>query len=97
MIKELIKLSNHLDKLGFTKEADYLDAVIKRASKPEDELSPENMARALDALLDGYSPEEREEILRGAIEREAAEKARTQAIERSLAESGVHLPPSFPQ
>lgn len=38
MIKELIKLSNHLDKLGFTKEADYLDALIKQASEEEGEL-----------------------------------------------------------
>jgi hypothetical protein len=31
MIKELIKLSNHLDAKGLRKEADYLDAVIKAA------------------------------------------------------------------
>tara|TARA_B100000131_G_scaffold238833_1_gene231058 strand:- start:1615 stop:1926 length:312 start_codon:yes stop_codon:yes gene_type:complete len=29
MIKELIKLSNHLDSKGHRKEADYLDGVIK--------------------------------------------------------------------
>jgi len=33
MINELIKLSTHLDEIGLTKEADYLDVVIKRASK----------------------------------------------------------------
>ena len=32
MIKHLIKLSNHLDKRGLTKEADYLDILIRRAS-----------------------------------------------------------------
>ena len=33
MIKKLIKLANHLDKKGLTKEADYLDAlIIKNAS-----------------------------------------------------------------
>ena len=33
MIKQLIKLANHLDKKGLTKEADYLDAlIIKNAS-----------------------------------------------------------------
>jgi len=30
MIKQLIKLANHLDKKGLTKEADYLDAVIRK-------------------------------------------------------------------
>jgi hypothetical protein len=30
MINELIKLATHLDKKGLTKEADYLDGVIKR-------------------------------------------------------------------
>ena len=34
MIKQLIKLSNHLDKKGLTKEADYLDAVIRRMASP---------------------------------------------------------------
>lgn len=34
MIKELIKLSSHLDENGFDKEADYLDAVIKKATHP---------------------------------------------------------------
>lgn len=32
MIKELIDLSTHLDKRGLTKEANYLDMVIKRAA-----------------------------------------------------------------
>ena len=32
MIKHLIKLSDHLDKKGFSKEADYLDAIMKKYS-----------------------------------------------------------------
>jgi hypothetical protein len=32
MLKKLIKLANHLDSKGFTKEADYLDAIIAKAS-----------------------------------------------------------------
>ena len=32
MIKQLIKLANHLDKKGLTKEADYLDKLIKKLS-----------------------------------------------------------------
>lgn len=30
MIKELTKLANHLDKKGLTREADYLDAVVRK-------------------------------------------------------------------
>ena len=33
MKKELIRLANHLDRIGLTKEADYLDKIIKNASK----------------------------------------------------------------
>ena len=32
MIKELIKLANHLDSRGFAKEADYLDGIIKEST-----------------------------------------------------------------
>ena len=32
VIKELIKLANHLDSKGFAKEADYLDGIIRRAN-----------------------------------------------------------------
>ena len=39
MIKKLIKLANHLDKKGFTKEADYLDNLIKKASDSNKEKS----------------------------------------------------------
>ena len=35
MIKELIKLANHLDGKGFAKEADYLDLLAKRANAEE--------------------------------------------------------------
>ena len=37
MINELIKLATHLDKRGCYKEADYLDAVIKRYADAEHE------------------------------------------------------------
>ncbi len=30
MKKELIKLANHLDRIGYTKEADYIDALLKK-------------------------------------------------------------------
>tara|TARA_R110002020_G_scaffold50716_6_gene143129 strand:+ start:13880 stop:14392 length:513 start_codon:yes stop_codon:yes gene_type:complete len=35
MIKELVKLSNHLDTKGLSKEADYLDAVIRKIADEE--------------------------------------------------------------
>ena len=37
MIKDLIKLSNHLDAKGLRKEADYLDAVIKKIAEVDEE------------------------------------------------------------
>ena len=40
MIKKLINLSNHLDKKGLQKEADYLDSILKKlASEPDEETS----------------------------------------------------------
>ncbi len=33
MINELIKLANHLDTKGYSKEADYIDSLVKRAHK----------------------------------------------------------------
>ena len=35
MKKELIKLANHLDRLGRIKEADYIDALLKRYAAKE--------------------------------------------------------------
>lgn len=37
MLKELIKLANHLDSKGLVKEADYLDRIIKAAKVPFNE------------------------------------------------------------
>lgn len=45
MLKELIKLSNHLDAKGLKKEADYLDGVIKKLSK-EYAVNPEEPYRS---------------------------------------------------
>lgn len=50
MIKELIKLANHLDNKGFTKEADYLDSIIKVSMDyydSEDESSTEEEYKPL--------------------------------------------------
>ena len=42
MIKGLIKLANHLDRVGLTKEADYVDAILKKAylDNPAEEWMP---------------------------------------------------------
>lgn len=49
MIKELIRLASHLDLKGFTREADYLDNIIKRASPFDDSLEmPSSKAQAKD-------------------------------------------------
>lgn len=40
MIKELIKLANHLDSKGLAKEADYLDGIIKKSSEDSDKPNP---------------------------------------------------------
>jgi hypothetical protein len=45
MIKELIKLSNHLDSRGLRKEADYLDAIIKQATTYPSDQKPETHPR----------------------------------------------------
>lgn len=45
MLKDLIKLANHLDSKGFTKEADYLDFIMKKATElPEYEIDASEMA-----------------------------------------------------
>ena len=36
MQKQLIKLANHLDRIGLTKEANYLDNIIKKYSDTDD-------------------------------------------------------------
>ena len=43
MIKKLIKLANHLDKKGFTKEASYLDVVISKLAEDINEIKPLDM------------------------------------------------------
>jgi hypothetical protein len=40
MIKELIKLANHLDSKGLAKESDYLDGIIKKSSEDSDKPNP---------------------------------------------------------
>jgi hypothetical protein len=39
MIKDLIKIANRLDSLGLTKEADFLDSIIKKVALTEEDFS----------------------------------------------------------
>ena len=50
MIKNLIKLADHLDKKGLHKEADYVDWIIRNAKKLED-LSGDGKVTKKDVLI----------------------------------------------
>ena len=58
MIKELIRLANHLDDKGLTKEADIVDNIVKSAGELED-----MMAREM-----GYNPDEMPEPTLAPVE-----------------------------
>lgn len=48
MIKSLINLANKLDNLGFKKEADILDGVLKIASNFDDEVTEEEIKKDME-------------------------------------------------
>ena len=51
MIKELIKLANHLDKKGLMKEADYVDWIIKKSQETVQDGLPPKLRESLDKFL----------------------------------------------
>lgn len=56
MIKDLIKVANRLDSLGLAKEADYLDAIIKKlAAEPDPEVS-KALKRESDLFFESADP-----------------------------------------
>lgn len=61
MIKELIKIANRLDKLGLTKEADYLDRIIKSASS-EGTLETADSPFTLDPIRSLILESDKEEV-----------------------------------
>ena len=98
MINELVKLSNHLDELGLTKEANFLDAVTERLSlkkSAQDALgAPSNLSlearvKRLEDLLEGRLA--RAEQRGGLLER------RIEALERigSKHEGHAHRTPAL--
>jgi len=60
MIKKLIKVANHLDKLGLTKEADYLDRIIFKIAASDSAASDlftrqiDNKTVKIDSILNNY-------------------------------------------
>ena len=52
MIKYLIKLANELDKRGLSKEADYIDAVLKKISSDED-LDESRVRQLVESAVEG--------------------------------------------
>lgn len=91
MIKQLIKLANHLDSKGLKKEADCLDMIIKKSISgfgntdlPEGEKYLHTLMADMGLLsLDELSPEERKRY---------REAARPQPIvEKKLKEMGYKV------
>tara|TARA_A100001011_G_scaffold400369_1_gene514413 strand:+ start:1267 stop:2076 length:810 start_codon:yes stop_codon:yes gene_type:complete len=50
MIKELISLANHLDSRGYTKEADYLDGIIKKSQQSQGIYTHPSIYAAMESL-----------------------------------------------
>ena len=70
MIKQLIKLANHLDKKGLAKEADYLDAVIRKIAEEMSDEERKKLTPPPDDLNKGdFLPKE----VRDKINEEAEE------------------------
>ena len=72
MIKELIKISNKLDLIGLTKEADELDGIIRKMSQTRADIDPDQiseedtlaghahpLAAGRESMFGGASPEQR--------------------------------------
>ena len=53
MIKQLVKLANHLDEIGLTKEANYLDKVIKESARGRSEYPQAFRQWVRSRILDG--------------------------------------------
>lgn len=62
MIKDLIKMANRLDRLGLTKEADYLDSIIRSASADEATLGTSDSPFSLDSIRTLILKSDKEEV-----------------------------------
>lgn len=54
MLKDLVKLANHLDSRGLAKEADYLDAIIRKKLASESPSEKEELERKFESELEDY-------------------------------------------
>lgn len=83
MVKDLIKMANHLDKLGLKKEADYIDGMIrKNAAGVNITLNSENlyglrMKGMLPKMLQGMSNEEFDQLIESLKEFESEQERET--------------------
>ena len=79
MIKELLKLANHLDAKGLTKEADYLDGIIGKVAKKD---YPEGEYEEVGGRYpEGLSQSEKDEYDQGIV-REMHQEGDTVVIRR---------------
>ena len=63
MLKELIKFANHLDNLGLSKEADYLDRILRKMAKAEEDAMDAVGKEDEDVNNDGKEDEQDEYLL----------------------------------
>ena len=87
MIKQLVKLSNHLDAKGLRREADYLDAVIRKIAEPTK--YGRAFAMKLATVLQGLTAERFDEITAKWIETDEASKTSTYSLTKSRTSAGI--------
>jgi hypothetical protein len=87
MIKQLIKLSNHLDAKGLRKEADYLDTVIRKIAEPTK--YGREFAMKLATVLQGLTGERFDEIIAEHIMTDEASKTSTYSLTKSTTSAGI--------
>ena len=68
MIKNLIKLADHLDKKGFHKEADYVDWIIRNANSEITDRGLKKEGSELDKVINEFIAEEKR--LREAVKKQ---------------------------
>ncbi len=58
MLRDLVKLADHLDRKGLSKEADFLDGIIKKASEHSDE----QLDEMIQDLGGGLRPDQQDSV-----------------------------------
>ena len=91
MKKDLIKLANHLDTIGLTKEADYVDALLVRYAQEESDAMPDIPDEII--LDDGIFNNEEARMLKDLSD-EALSEELTEPDDKSS--SDIPIPPEPP-